>query len=99
MMMKKIISGKKYDTETATKIGTQDNIDGRNILACNDFNYRESTLYRKKTGEFFLHYDGGGNTPYRGGAIEPVTEDEAKRWSEKHLTVEEYEAVFGEVGE
>lgn len=28
-----------------------------------------------------------------------ITEDEAKKWAEDHLTVEEYEGIFGEVEE
>lgn len=32
-----------------------------------------------------------------GKAIVPLTEDEAKKWAEDHLTVEEYEKIFGEV--
>ncbi|BAL84750.1 hypothetical protein SELR_pSRC400990 (plasmid) [Selenomonas ruminantium subsp. lactilytica TAM6421] len=97
--MKKIIGGKKYDTETAKELGHKDNINGRDIIACNDMNYQESTLYLKKTGEFFLHRNGGANTPYYDEAIEPITEDEAKRWAENAMTVEEYEAIWGEVEE
>ena len=43
--MKKIINGKRYDTETAEKIGVWDN--ARSI---SDFDCCEETLYRKRTG-------------------------------------------------
>ena len=46
--MKKIINGKKYDTDTAEQIGYDNN-----GLLCSDLSYIEETLYKKKTGEFF----------------------------------------------
>lgn len=46
--MKKIISGKVYDTETAKELGSWSNMaDYRN------FSQFSETLYLKKTGEFF----------------------------------------------
>ena len=47
--MKKIINGRKYDTETAKEIGYWSN-----GYPCSDFNHCEETLYLKKTGEY-LH--------------------------------------------
>ncbi len=101
--MKKIINGKKYDTETATKLG--EDCHGYR----NDINFWSEELYRKKTGEFFLYGEGGARSQYGvqvsqnswggGENIIPYTEDEAKRWCENHLSVEEYEAIFGEVEE
>ncbi len=48
-IMKKIINGKRYDTETAKLIGS----DGYSNPS--DFNYWSEDLYQKKTGEFFLY--------------------------------------------
>ena len=48
--MKKIINGKKYDTETATSVGEYSS-----NYACSDYKYYDETLYKKKTGEFFLY--------------------------------------------
>jgi hypothetical protein len=69
----------------------------------------EETLYRKKTGEFFLHGEGGPMTKYAraveqnswsgGERIMPMTFAEARAWAEEHLEADEYEAVFGEVTE
>ena len=96
--MKKIINGKRYDTETAEKIGVWDN--ARSI---SDFDCCEETLYRKRTGEFFIHGGGGARTKYAkeeygmygwGEAIVPLTEDEAKTWVEKNLDADTYEALF-----
>ena len=102
--MKKIINGKKYDTNTAREVGYDNN-----GLLYSDFCYIEETLYKKKTGEFFLCGRGGAATKYAeckpgefsgsGKAIVPLTEDEAKKWAEDHLTVEGYERIFGGVEE
>lgn len=101
--MKKIISGKVYDTETAQKVGYWSN-----NLGYRDFNWREESLYRKKTGEYFLHGAGGPRTNYAervgnmwgsGERIMPLTFTEAKAWAEEHLDGEEYEEIFGEVAE
>ena len=34
-----------------------------------------------------------------GWELKSITEDEAKKWAEDYLTVEEYEGIFGEVKE
>lgn len=52
--MKKIINGKKYDTDTAKEVGYSNN-----GLLSTDIDYIEETLYQKKTGEFFLYGEGG----------------------------------------
>ena len=95
--MKKIISGKRYDTETAKEVGYYSINPGQ-------LNELTETLYRKNTGEFFLHGEGGPQTRYAtadglsgwssGERILPLTIAEAKEWAEAHMTAEEYEAVF-----
>ena len=101
--MKKIINGKKYDTDTAKEIGYWSN-----GYPHSDFNYCEETLYLKKTGEYFLHGEGGALTEYArntwngstgGSCIIPLTEEGAKNWAMDHLECDEYEALFGEVEE
>lgn len=102
--MKKIISGKVYDTGTAKALGRWDN-----GLSDNDFHVVEEILYRKKTGEFFLYGWGGAATQYAspagtnawnsGERIMPVSFSEAREWAEEHLDGEAYEAIFGEVAE
>ena len=102
--MKKIINGKKYDTNTAKEVGYWNN-----GLLLTDINYIEEILYQKKTGEFFLYGEGGARTEYAehigentsrsGSNIILLAEDEAKRWAEERLTVDEYEKIFGEVEE
>lgn len=102
--MKKIISGKVYDTETAQRLASWEN-----MYDVRDFHHYSETLYRKKTGEYFLHGEGGpaskyaravGQREWSGGErIMPLTYSEAQAWSEEHLDGDEYEAIFGEVAE
>ena len=102
--MKRIINGRKYDTETATEVHEW----SRN--APSDFDYIEETLYRKRTGEYFIYGYGGPMTRYAkreaygngycfGSSIIPVSYDEAREWAEEHMSADEYEAEFGEVPE
>lgn len=101
--MKKIIDGKVYNTDTATKIGEWSY--GR----YGDINYVEEVLYKTKKGAFFIYYEGGANTSYgvdvgnfnrsdsRG--IFVINKGEAKTWCEKHIDADDYIEVFGEVEE
>lgn len=101
--MKKIINGKLYNTDTAREVGW------RSQNNPGDFYYVCETLYCKKTGEYFLHGDGGpltqyaetvGQNQWRGGErIIPMNLQAAKEWAELHLTGEEYEKEFGPVVE
>ena len=97
--MRKIIKGKKYDIDTAKEIGHF-----WNGLASSDFSHCSEWLYRKKTGEFFLHGRGGamskysvsyGETSSGGEDIIPLSEKEAKFWVEQNCDVEVYENLFG----
>jgi len=100
--MKKTINNRKYNTETAKKLG-----EWENVLDVTDFHYYSEALYLKRNGEFFLHGTGNalskyatseGNNSWSGGSeIIPLTYEAAREWAEKHLDVEDYEAVFGEV--
>ena len=101
--MKKIINGKKYDTDTAKILGSA------GYSHPGDFNYWYEALYRKKTGEFFLHGVGGAMSKYvrstglnewtGGEEIHLLSPEEARKWIEKNLDAEEYERILGEVEE
>lgn len=96
--MKKIINGKKYDTDTAKCIGCENNIGCGNdkVLSCTDYSFWETCLYRKKTGEYFTYYhEVKGDKE----VITPISEEEAMKWCEIHMSVEEYEEIWGEVEE
>lgn len=100
--MKKIINNKKYDTETARRVGRFEQL--------NDGYYEE--LYVKSTGEFFLYLPSENTIlwdhrdeldEYRGltlvSVICPLSEDAAKEWVSKVMDGEVYEELFGEVAE
>ena len=96
--MKRIIKGKLYDTEKATEVAEWS--DG----APSDFRYIEETLYRKRTGEYFLYGYGGPMTQYServgnaygyGAAILPISYDEARAWGEEHMDADEWQEEFG----
>jgi hypothetical protein len=100
--MKKIIKGKRYDTETARLMGSW----GNNRT---DFSYVHEELYRKKTGEYFLYGRGGAMSKYAeavdqnswsgGSDIRPLTYEEARDWAEHHLDADEYEEIFEPIPE
>jgi hypothetical protein len=102
--MKQIIKGKKYDTDTATKI-----YEYQNEYGYSDFRYVIETLYIKKTGEYFLHGEGGAmskycqksgsNTTCGGAEIIPLDRCEAFDWGSDNMPVDKFEAHFGEVEE
>ena len=98
--MKRIIKNKVYDTETAQKCG-----EWNNGYYTNDFQFCAETLYRKKTGVYFLHGEGhalskyaghSGNSSGWGEQIIPLSYDEAQNWAEEHLDGNEYAEIFGE---
>ena len=74
-----------------------------------DFRYVRETLYKKRTGEFFICGDGGaascyagscdGNSTCYGEAIIPLSLQDAKEWVERKLDADTYVELFGEVEE
>ena len=101
--MKKIINNKVYDTDTAKELASWSS-DNANRL-----DYIDETLYRKKTGEYFLLGEGGPRTQYAreagtnswssGDRIMPMTYQEASDWAQSRLSGEKYEELFGAVRE
>lgn len=98
-MMKKIINGKTYNTETAVKLGY------RTCGTKGDFNRIEESLYRTRKGAYFTAGTGGPATGYAvqvdqnsytgGSAISTVTEEAARSWLELYGIDGEYETAFG----
>lgn len=101
--MKKIIDGKLYNTDTATRLADWDNGEAGN------FDYCEETLYRTKKGAYFLYGCGGARSSYSrdcgygnssgGEDISVLTEEEAKEWTMEHASADTYEEIFGLVPE
>jgi len=95
--MKRIINGRRYDTDTAKLVGSFES------GYIGDFDWKEEKLYQKTTGEFFLAGEGGARTRWSrrtidgyssGEGILPLTLDEAREWAEEHLTQAEVEELF-----
>ena len=96
--MKKIINGKRYDTETARLVHHYHN--GHHG---DDFRNCAEDLYRTRSGKYFLHGEGGPMSEYAepcgdtsigwGSAITPLSDNEAHAWLEDHegeAAIEEY---------
>lgn len=100
--MKKVINGKLYNTESAEMVG-------HDSANWGNFSFWAESLYKKRTGEFFLYGEGGpmsryarscGNNSVSGGeSIKPLSEAEAREWAEEHLDGDEYIEIFGDVEE
>ena len=100
--MKKIINSKRYDTKTATEIGSWDN-----GLPSNDFGTCSETLYKTKSGNYFLYGEGGamssysvsvGNNGYGGGSdIIPMSKQDAMKWCESRDLADEIEEEFADM--
>ena len=106
--MRKIISGKVYNTETATLLAEHDN-----GLPYSDFKFRVGKLFRTQKGAFFVYNQGGAFTDMsvsvgnngRGGSsdITALTESEAmelaSEWhAERLIGADELEAVYEAIG-
>lgn len=96
--MRKIINGKRYDTETAQVVAKW-----CNGLSTTDFHRVDETLYRTKRGNWFIHGEGGAASRYSepcgdmngpGENIVPLTPEEALKWMENHGLVDEAERFF-----
>lgn len=95
--MKKIINDKRYNTDTAKALA---------VSSCNIGKISQvvETLYRKNTGEYFLHCEGGPATKYArflgnnswtsGEMILPLTLSEAEAWSKDHISEEDFSRIF-----
>jgi hypothetical protein len=101
--MKKIINGKKYDTESAKALHKYGN-----NYHLNDFHHYSEILFRKKSGEYFLYGKGGPQSKYAIGhygwstgseRMQPFTVQEAKEWLEENSDADVYESIFGTVDE
>ena len=98
--MRKVIDGKLYDTDTAKEMGLW-----HSTWDHRDFHYVAERLYQKRTGEYFLHGEGGpmskyaesvGQNAWEGGEkIIPLSVENARKWAEDHLDADDYAQIFG----
>lgn len=77
--MKKIIDGKRYDTETAELIHKWRSSSSSDFKSCTEM------LYRTKSGAWFLYGQGG---------IRPMVAGEALGWLEQHGGDKQIEKYF-----
>jgi hypothetical protein len=97
--MKRIIDGKRYDTETAEKLHEWDN-----GIYGGDFKQHDEALYKTEKGAYFVHGTSGPMGPYsqnlgngaKGGGeiLSPMTEKEAFEWLTSHGGEEVAEKYF-----
>jgi hypothetical protein len=94
--MKKVIDGKIYNTETATKVEYYSNFS-------TGFDNYDETLYLTKKGVWFLYGSGGPASPYAvqghgyssgGSDIIVYSDNEAFAWLEKHNKIDVIEQYF-----
>lgn len=90
--MKRIVDGKRYDTDTATMLALWDN---GHLSSDFHYHYHKETLYKTRNGSYFLHGEGGALSTYgrqygknqgSGEEIIPLTADDAFCWLQEHAT-------------
>ena len=98
--MKRIIDGRRYDTETAEKVAV---VGSRPGTSTSDFSYWDASLYRSPRGRWFLAGHGGpaslfaqpvGNGTEGGSGIAPISSGEAQRYLEHAGDIEALERLF-----
>ena len=101
--MRKIVRGKRYDTESARLVGEYEN-----SLPVTDFHHVWMGLYcTPRSGQYFLAGKGGpmtrfaqstGQNQWSGGSdIIPMTREEAFSWAQENLNTEVVEDEFGDL--
>lgn len=100
--MKRILDGKIYDTETATKLA---DISGP-AVGRGDFVYNDTWLYRSPGGTFFMAGRGGaqsrwskpigGNGSGPGEGLILISDAEARKLFELFGDMDKYAQYFGE---
>ena len=97
----KIIDGKRYSTDTATKVASW-----QNSYGYSDFHHMEEDLYITPKGAWFLVGEGGALSKYAQscgnnstcGGVEwtALSVDEAFEWLQQHHKTEELETYFAD---
>jgi hypothetical protein len=96
--MQKVIGGRRFDTAAAEEVCASDN-----GLNRGDFKYRAETLYRTRSGRWFVHHEGGAMSDVavassggytNGEDIEPVSDEEAFRFLEARSADREARAAL-----
>jgi len=97
-MSKRIIDGKTYNTETATKLAAE-------AFPPQQYAAEFDELYQTRHGAYFRHHGDWGATDHVGELmvmIDPLTAPDAQKWMEKHgffLLIEKHFGKQPEAGE
>ena len=98
--MRKVIDGKRYDTETAEQVC---DVSGPHSCDRGNFRWDDTYLYRTPRGRWFLAGRGGPmsrwasyncNTYGSGSGLNAIDADEAREFVERYGTVEDSEKYF-----
>lgn len=98
--MKRVIEGRRFDTETATLLASVSSTETRT-----SYSWWTEGLYRTpRSGAYFLAGEGHARSRYAvnlgggqwgpGERIEPMTEAEAFAWAQRELPADQVEALF-----
>lgn len=97
--MKRIVDGKRYDTETAREVGSA------SYGNRGDFEHFDESLYRTRSGNWFVAGWGGPRSHYAeqvdqrswsgGSGLRPLSTPEAREWLERHGHTDALEEEFG----
>lgn len=89
---KRIIDGKTYNTETATRIAGSTREEGTGSVV--------EYLYQNRFGAFFLYRDVNGWEEHDGETLIPQNPEQAREWLEQqHNATAQIEALFGAMPE
>ena len=98
--MKRIIDGKRYDTETAERVTW---VGSRSGISRSDHTYWDAAIYRTPRGRWFLAGDGGpasifaqsvGNGTSGGSGLIPISDTEAQEYLEDVEAMDALERFF-----
>jgi len=100
--MRKVVNGKRYDTETAALVAAD------SYSQCGDLEYWSEEIYQTKKGNWFLYGEGNAMSPYAratgqnevsgGSTIVPFSPKDALAWLEAHTEDSGiYECYFTDV--
>jgi len=101
MTIKSIIDGRRYNSDTSTKIAEY------SWGYRSDFHYYSEELYRTPKGAWWMYGDGGAASKYSradegggssgGERVFTLTATEVREWLEQHDRCDALESHFGDV--
>jgi|SRR6185295_9912427 len=102
MKIIRIIDGRRYNTETATRVA---DVGSNGGYSCNDFHYHDTAIFRTTKGAWFIAGEGGamsrwarphGQNGWSGGSgIVPLTDKDALEELEAARATDAIEQYFG----